>query len=74
MNNLNDLLSGLNALDDLLPERLGLYALDEVARDLEINVSLQQCLPHFPEGIARVGLADFAQAPQVPESAFKLAA
>jgi len=74
VDDLDDLLPGLNALDDLLPERLGPDALDEVARDLEVDVGLQQGLPHLPEGRAGVGLADLAQAPQIPKDLLQLAA
>ena len=74
VDDLDDLLARLNALDDLLAEGLGLDALDEIARDLEIHVGFQQGQPHFPQGFARVGLGDLAEAAQVPESVLQLAA
>src|SRR5208282_2866216 len=74
MDDLDDLLPRLNALDDLLAEGLGLDALDEIPRNLEVHVGFEQGLPHFAQGFACDGLGDLAQATQVPESVLELAA
>ncbi len=70
----DDLLSRLNALDDLLAEGFDFDALDEIPGDLEVHIGLQQGQPHLAQGIAGVGLGDFAEAAQVLESVLELAA
>jgi hypothetical protein len=70
----DDLLAGLDAGDDFRAERLGFDALDEIARDLEIHVGLQQCHPHFAQGVAGVALGNFAEAAQVAKGVLELAA
>ena len=70
----DDLLAGLDALDDFGADGLGLDALDEIAGDLEIHVGLQQRHADFAQGIADVGLGDFAEAAQVAEGVLELAA
>ena len=42
MDDFDDLLAGMNALDDFLAEGLALDALDEIARDFEIYIRIQQ--------------------------------
>ena len=74
VDDLDDLLARLNALDDLLAEGLGLDALNEVPRHLEIHVGFEQGQAHLPEGLAGIGFGDRAQAAQVPESVLELAA
>jgi hypothetical protein len=74
VDDLDDLLPRLNAQDDLLAEGFDFDALDEIPRHLEIHVGLQQSQPHFPQGLAGIGLGDLAEAAQVPESVLKLAA
>ena len=74
MDDLDDLLARLNALDDFRAEGLGFDALDEIAGDLEIHVGFQQRQPHFAQGIADVGLGNFAEAAQVAEGVLELAA
>ena len=67
VDDLDDLLAGLDALDDLLADGLGLDALDEIAGDLEIDIRLEQRHAHLAQGIGDVGLGDFAEAAQVFE-------
>ena len=70
----DDLLARLDALDDFSADGLGLDALDEIAGDLEIHVGLQQRHADFAQGIADVRLGDFAEAAQVAEGVLELAA
>ncbi len=56
VDDLDDLLAGLNALDDFLAERLVLDPLDEVAGNLEIHIGLEQGDAHFAQGFADVAL------------------
>ena len=60
MDDLDDLLARLDALNDLLPHGLGLDPLDKVARHLEIHVRLEQGKTYFPQGIAHVALGNLA--------------
>src|SRR5205823_3188607 len=70
----DDLLPGLDALNDLLAEGLFLDALDEVAGDLEIHVGVQQGHSHLAQRVGDVGIRDFSQAAQVSENVLELAA
>ena len=70
----DDLLAGLDALDDFRADGLGLDALDEIAGDLEIHVGLQQRHAHLAQGIGDVGLGNFAEAAQVAKGVLELAA
>ena len=70
----DDLLSGLDALDDFGADGLGFDALDEVAGDLEIHVGFQQRHADFAQGIADVGLGDLAEPAQIAEGILELAA
>ena len=63
----DDLLSGLDAGDDLLAERFFLHAGDELLGDLEINVRIEQCLAYLAQRLGDVGFADFAESPEVAE-------
>ena len=56
MDDFDDLLSRLDALNDFLADGLGFDALDKIARDLEIHVGLQQRQPDLAEGLTDVGL------------------
>ena len=42
MHELDDLLAGVETLEDVVAERLGLHARDEVLDDLEVDVGLEQ--------------------------------
>ncbi len=70
----DDLLAGMDALDDFLAEGLGLDAVDEIAGDLEIDVGFEQRHADFAQGIGDVGLGNFAEAAQVFEGVLELAA
>ncbi len=70
----DDLLAGLDALNDLGADGFGFDALDEVAGDLEIHVGLQQRHADLAQGIGHVGLGDFSEPAQVPERVLEFAA
>ena len=74
VNDFDNLLPGLNALDHFLAQGLGFDALNEIARDLEIDIGFQQCQPHLTQSIADVFLRNFAQPTQVLEGVLELAA
>ena len=74
MDDFDDLLAGLDALDDFRADGLGFDALDEIAGDLEIHVGLQQRHADFAQGIADVGLGNFPEAAQIAEGVLELAA
>ena len=73
-NDFDDLLARLDAGDDFRTERLGLDALDEIARDLEIHVGFQQRHAHFAQGVADVALGNFSEAAQIAKGVLELAA
>src|SRR2546425_3754244 len=70
----DDLLARLNALNDLLADRLFLDSLDEIAGDLEIDIGVQQRHPDLAQRISHVGLGNLSQSAQVPENVLELAA
>jgi hypothetical protein len=74
MDDLNDLLAGLNALDDLLADGLGFDAVDEIASDLEIDIGFEQGEADVAEGIADIFFGDLAQTAQVAKSVLELGA
>ena len=45
MDELDDLLAGVEALEDVVAERGGLHARDEVLHDLEVDVGLEEGEP-----------------------------
>ena len=73
VDNLDDLLAGLDALDDLVADGLLLHALDEVARDFEVHVGIEQREAHVAQRVADVGLGNLAEAAQVAEDVLELA-
>ena len=70
----DDLLAGLDALDDFRADGLGFDALDEIAGDLEIHVGFQQRHADFTQGFGDVGLGNFSEPAQVAEGVLELAA
>ena len=70
----DDLLAGLDALDDFRADGLGLDAFDEIAGDLEIDVGFEQRQAHFAQGVADVVLGNFAEAAQIAKGVLELAA
>ena len=60
----DDLLAGLDALDDFRADGLGFDALDEIAGDLEIHVGFQQRHADLAQGIGDVGLGNFPEPAQ----------
>src|ERR1017187_2454444 len=69
----DDLLAGLDTLDDFRADGLGFEAFDEIARNLEIYVGFQQRHADFAQGIADVGLGYFPEPAQVAESVLEFA-
>jgi len=66
VDDLDDLLAGGDALEDLLADALLLYALDEVACDLEVDVGGEERGAHLLERL-RQFLGKFADAAEVAE-------
>src|SRR4029450_1216445 len=67
VNDLNDLFSGLDALDDLLTDGLALDLVDEISRHLEIDVGIEKGEADLAERLRDVGFGDSPQAAQVPK-------
>ena len=67
VDDLHDELVGLQALQHLLADGLLRDALDELLRDLEVNVGLEEGLPHLAEPFLDVRLGEAALSPEVPE-------
>ena len=74
MKNLNDLLTGRDAAQHFLAQRLFFDPRDEILRDLEINIRLQQREAHLPHGIVDIRFADRAMPAQILENILKLIA
>ena len=69
----DDLLAGMDALDDFLAEGLGFDAVDEIAGDLEIDIGFEKSHTDLAEGVRDIGLGDFTEAAQVLEGVLELA-
>jgi hypothetical protein len=69
----DDLLARLNALDDFLPERFLLNAFNKIAGHLEIHVCFKQRHPDLAQGISDIGLGNLAEAAQVPKDILQFA-
>src|SRR5256885_12354769 len=74
VDDLDDLLARLNALNDLLPDGFFFDAVNEIARYLEINVGVQQRQAHVAERVGNVGFGDLSQTAKVSEHVLELAA
>jgi hypothetical protein len=72
MDDLDDLLSGGEAAEDLLPERLLLHLADEFLRHGEVDVRFQEGAPDLPERIAHVLLGQASLAAQLLEDGLEL--
>ena len=70
----DDLLAGLDALDDFRADGLGFDALDEIAGDLEIDIRFQQRHADFAQRIGDVGLGNLPEPAQVAEGVLELGA
>ena len=66
VDDLDDLLAGVEAAEDFLADRALLDARDELLDDLEVDVGLEQRQPDFAHGGVDVGLADPAAAGEGP--------
>src|SRR5688572_14540549 len=74
VNDFDDLLAGLDALDHFLAERLGLHPVDEIPGNLEIHVRFQQRHPHLAQRVADVLFRNLAETAKILESVLELAA
>ena len=74
MDDFDDLLPRLDALNHLDADRFRLHAIDEIARHLEIDVRLQQRHAHFAQGFTDIFLGYLSEPAQVPERVLELAA
>src|SRR4051812_12498379 len=74
MDDLDNLLAGLNALDDFLPERFGFDPFDEIPHDLEVYVRVQQRETYLAQGIAHILFGNLAKPAQVPKCILEFAA
>jgi hypothetical protein len=63
----------MNALDDFLPDGFGFDALDEIARHLEIHISVEQREAHIAQRVGHVFLGDFPETAQILENVLELA-
>src|SRR5262249_26053733 len=67
VDDLDDLLAGRDALDDFLADALLLHAVDELARDLEMNVGGEERGAHLLERLRHVFLGKFADPAEVTQ-------
>ena len=67
MDDLDDQLPGRDRCQHLLTDGLGLHALDELARDTEMDVGCEQGGPHLLQGLRHVVLGEPADAAQVAQ-------
>jgi hypothetical protein len=74
VHHLHDLLAGRHRLQHPLAERLLFHALHELARDLVVDVRLQQHAADLPQPFADHGLREDPALPQAGEYALELVA
>lgn len=74
MDDLDDLLAGMDALDDFLAESFRLDLLDEIPGDLEINIRIKKGRADIAQRIGDVGLRDFPKAAEIAEGILQLLA
>jgi hypothetical protein len=74
VNDFDDLLAGLHALNNFLAERFDCDALDEIAGNLEIYIRFEQRKTDFAQCVAGVFLGNFSESTQIFESILELAA
>ena len=74
MDYLDDLLSGLDRLDDVLAQRSFLYAAQEVARDLVVDVGLEQDSTDLSQTVPNHGLREDPSLPELAEYPIQLVA
>ncbi len=74
MDDLHDLLAGRDGLEDRLADRPLLDALDELARDSEVHVGLEQDSPHLPQSLSDHGLGEHTPLPETAEDRVQLLA
>jgi len=74
MDNLDNLLPRLNALNNLLSDRLLTDLLNKFPRYLEVHIRLQKRHPHLPQRVRHVGVADFPHPAQISEHLLQFSA
>ena len=67
VDDLDDLLAGGDALQDFLADALGLDALDELTRDLEMHVRRKQGGAHFFQSVRHVFFRELTDAAEVAQ-------
>ena len=70
----DDLLSWLDALNDFLPDGLYPDAFDKVAGHLEIHIGFQKRQAHFAKRLTDIVFRDLAQPAQITKRVLKFAA
>ena len=68
----DDLLAGLHRLNHFRAQRLLLHTLDEIARDLEVHIGVEQRHAHLAQRVADVALGNFPKPAQVFENLLQL--
>ena len=74
VDNLDDLLAGRDALDDLGAQGFLAHPVDELLDDLEIDVGVEQRQPHVTQAVGDVAFGNLAQPAKVAEDVLELAA
>ena len=74
MDQLHNELAGCDARENVLPQRLCLDVVDELLRNLVVDVGIQEDPADLTEGLANVGLADLPLPPKPFQRSFKLTA
>src|SRR4030095_2348127 len=73
VDNLDDLLAGLDALDHFDAEGFFAHAVDELLDDLEIDVGVQQRQANVAQAVGDVAFRNLPQPAQVAEDVLQLA-
>ena len=72
MNDLYDLLAGMDAIDYVLPKRRGLDIGNELLDDFIIDIRFEQGQPDLFQTVLDVFLGEFALTPDIPEYGIEL--
>jgi hypothetical protein len=71
-NNLDDLLPGSEGFYDFLAQCALFHSLDEILRDLEVNIGIKESIPDLPARLFEVPFGHAALATKVPENFLQL--
>ena len=71
MDNLDHEFAGLDGVNHIHAQGLGLYLVGKLFCHLEVDVGLQQCAAHILEGFGYVDFGDFTFTFQYLETSFK---